>query len=709
MSSASTTELPRQGHNQCLLGDQSVILLQPRRMDLGVEPIRLSNGKYTIGRHDDCDVILEFEGVAEQHCRLVIRENVAQIEAISPLTWVNDGPVREETISAGDRVVLGPIEFDVEFPAVLSERRGFDESIGASSGVDELLRYLALGAQSSFEYPAAVEQVQPQEDEVALPNHSAPELPSHDEELADSDSDVDSEIMFLQVQQAELQEQQAEFDRQRRTFQSELRDLECQRDALEVLKSQFEEREQSFQESNDAFQKQRNLLERQSAAMSQLDANKSDLEQTRANLQNYSSELELRAETLHERVLGVKRIRHQQRAQEKDEGDANSQPVTVATDSEASTTEKDKEIAQRIDELKSIQAQVTVQCDEFVRCKHELDETRRSVDEWSRQQKIDVERRAAILEVQSTEMAQKLEQLRADESRIQEQRTEIDEQLKSLEEKAVEIHAKEQELKAQREQLDQQAEQDLQSSISEQTEFLNFREQQIASMVEMAQLEREQLENDRRLLSSVEQDVLAKITELQFDTNTLKEIEESLIDQEAALQAELHEFQLRQQQFEDIHEQVSQFAAKLEDWDQSLTEREQQIAERERSLDPSLIVDAATLREEQERLQRDKEEFELAQQELECTRQQMTEHISELEQQQSEIEAFVAKLSSEQVEFQTRLKDLERREAAVASASKNGHATQIESAASTSEGEKNWDESWVEFGFDSENHPPSEG
>jgi hypothetical protein len=65
------------------------------------------------------------------------------VKGLSPLTWINDGPVREGTLNAGDRLIVGPVEFQVRepFPSELPADPAPDSRASPGPpGVDLLLQ-----------------------------------------------------------------------------------------------------------------------------------------------------------------------------------------------------------------------------------------------------------------------------------------------------------------------------------------------------------------------------------------------------------------------------------------------------------------------------------------------------------------------------------------------------------------------------------------
>ena len=92
--------------------------LKPTLSQLGLEPVIIGVGRVVLGSGPDADVLLPVEGVAARHVEIHFDGESSRLKALSPLTWVNDGPVREVHLESGDVLTLGPVEYKVSHIAV---------------------------------------------------------------------------------------------------------------------------------------------------------------------------------------------------------------------------------------------------------------------------------------------------------------------------------------------------------------------------------------------------------------------------------------------------------------------------------------------------------------------------------------------------------------------------------------------------------------
>lgn len=131
------------------------LVLEPPRHG-GLSSIALVPGRHLVGAAADCAIRLEADGIHDRHAMILVGENRTVVKAIDSRTWVNDGPVSEMALRAGDRLSIGPITFRVRAAAkdelVAFENRESSESVERSelltskSGHDEGIRPLAVAA-----------------------------------------------------------------------------------------------------------------------------------------------------------------------------------------------------------------------------------------------------------------------------------------------------------------------------------------------------------------------------------------------------------------------------------------------------------------------------------------------------------------------------------------------------------------------------------
>ena len=91
--------------------DTTVLTLVSTQSQLGLRPVVLHPGRYTIGSSPQCQIRVTAAGVHPLHCMIVATARQLLLKAWDHRTWVNNGPATERRLKAGDRLLVGPIEF----------------------------------------------------------------------------------------------------------------------------------------------------------------------------------------------------------------------------------------------------------------------------------------------------------------------------------------------------------------------------------------------------------------------------------------------------------------------------------------------------------------------------------------------------------------------------------------------------------------------
>lgn len=106
----------------------------------------LSNPVTTIGRKDDCDIRIPLSEVSRHHVQLTIADSKLVLKDLDSAngTFVNNRRVKEQTLSPGDHVIVGPVVFTVQVDgapeqirAVKTKLRRIPAASGAKPGVVE--------------------------------------------------------------------------------------------------------------------------------------------------------------------------------------------------------------------------------------------------------------------------------------------------------------------------------------------------------------------------------------------------------------------------------------------------------------------------------------------------------------------------------------------------------------------------------------------
>eukprot|EP00456_Euglypha_rotunda_P035313 TRINITY_DN271_c0_g1_i10.p1 TRINITY_DN271_c0_g1~~TRINITY_DN271_c0_g1_i10.p1 ORF type:complete len:1077 (+),score=227.45 TRINITY_DN271_c0_g1_i10:6766-9996(+) len=130
----------------------------------GVFSVALVPGRHLIGSAADCDIRLNFAGIAARHAIVMVGENRTIIKSMDSRTWVNDSPVTEMALRSGDRLSVGPVTFRVR-AATKDELADFE--VG-SEGTAQQVHRVDVPAMMSESGSATVS------DRVASPDAAKP-------------------------------------------------------------------------------------------------------------------------------------------------------------------------------------------------------------------------------------------------------------------------------------------------------------------------------------------------------------------------------------------------------------------------------------------------------------------------------------------------------------------------------------------------------
>ncbi len=106
----------------------------------------VKDGLTVIGRGEDCDLRVPIMSVSRRHCELTNEGQAVKVKDLgsSNGTYVNNQRVNEAELSAGDRLVIGPIVFTVQINGQPEEikpvkTRGQRLAEAGEPGMDEVV------------------------------------------------------------------------------------------------------------------------------------------------------------------------------------------------------------------------------------------------------------------------------------------------------------------------------------------------------------------------------------------------------------------------------------------------------------------------------------------------------------------------------------------------------------------------------------------
>lgn len=139
---------------------RAALVLEPSHDGLGCDAVLLGAGPCSIGTAQDCTLRVDAAGIAPRHAQIICGPAGAVLRACDPRTWLNDGPVTEKRLRAGDRLAIGPVEFRIR-------RAALDELLPATP--PPARRTAPAAPQPAFERldPELVRQRDSLEEEIA--------------------------------------------------------------------------------------------------------------------------------------------------------------------------------------------------------------------------------------------------------------------------------------------------------------------------------------------------------------------------------------------------------------------------------------------------------------------------------------------------------------------------------------------------------------
>lgn len=194
-----------------------VFVLRPARPDRRVPTVLLTPGRYVIGSDPESTVRLEVPGVRPRHCLIVVGPSRTVVRAYDARTWLNDFPVTEASLSAGDRLTIGPVELHLtaDLPAAaegpIAQTGHCVISPAAERLLEELQEHQPAGEGGEVEARRPSEHLLRRENDAvlatALVADAARRTQERDEELRDLTPGLNEGAKLRTPDTAEAQEE----------------------------------------------------------------------------------------------------------------------------------------------------------------------------------------------------------------------------------------------------------------------------------------------------------------------------------------------------------------------------------------------------------------------------------------------------------------------------------------------------------------------
>ncbi len=114
----------------------------------------LGGRKTTIGRKDDCDILIPLAEVSRHHTQIAVKDSVVALKDLGSAngTYVNNKRVKEAQLAAGDHVVVGPVVFTVQVDGEPADIRAVRTKLRPLSAVSEAVSEVKEAEPSDHVY-----------------------------------------------------------------------------------------------------------------------------------------------------------------------------------------------------------------------------------------------------------------------------------------------------------------------------------------------------------------------------------------------------------------------------------------------------------------------------------------------------------------------------------------------------------------------------
>jgi hypothetical protein len=226
--------------------------------------VRLQAEKCTIGSGPRCTLRLRARGVRPLHCLIVRGEAAAVIRRWHPDTRLNGRAFTESLLAPGDRLSVGPLEFEVL----------------ASTAADP-----------------ATKAVEP-----TLPEATDSEV---DDRPAETNARLEAREAEFDERQNALEAREADYRKRKVALEAEEAEFKKRKDALEAGEAEFKQQQLAWEEESRRRSGEKTEVDHSLAAQqAELDAARQALEEERRQWEAQRSEFEAQLETQREALKG---------------------------------------------------------------------------------------------------------------------------------------------------------------------------------------------------------------------------------------------------------------------------------------------------------------------------------------------------------------------------------------------------------------------
>ncbi len=615
-----------QGHRPATERTQATLVLDPV-YQADFEPLALTPGNHTLGSAADCSLRLQVAGVQPRHALIIVTRQRVLMQALNERTWVNEIPAVEAVLQVGDRLAIGPVEFqlragdsapDAPQPSVFQQP--------APAAVPPMVERTPTTPLSTNIEAELVEQIRRLQEEIVEQDKklqaglerraAAPTLPATPEPQPQGFERAQRRIKQAKRKEALVRSLMAELKTHTEMALKRQRELEQRQTQLTQHQDDLDRRAEELRHNEELLVKQRAELEQAQPQIDRESANltaqTASLADERARVEAREQELSQRSEELDakNRELDRETEKLRRRHAEFNERQAHMEQQKEQLETQEADTAGDIELnsSQRA-QLEADRAVLAASREELQQEWDALDESRASLDETRAQLESDrkeLEAGLADLDTRQKSLVEETSTLQQQREQLEQDRQEFESRTGDLDARRTSLDEEQSALQQQREQLEQDR-----RDFESQTADLESRQASLETEMSTLQQQREQLEHDRAELSAREQELESQKTQLaderaqhQQSVDESAKTDEGDSETQAELQMQLAELEsereLLARERQSIDEQRERLGAEAQ---QLQIERQELLAQaRQQQGSPADSTDAKS-RLEWEKLQ----------------------------------------------------------------------------------------------------------
>lgn len=570
----ATTELERKRQR----GHAGIVLVPTHVYD-DVDALPISLGSWTIGSSPESDLRLNVEGVAPHHCTVIVGKHRTIVKSWSPLTWINDGAVREALLRVGDRLIVGPVEFTVRQAAIEDESPLPQQAAHYSPPTIDLLleqaRTTGRDAPSTRTGDIAAGSVGSSGNRVAPSFEQRQTLSQYESALNERTWILDRREALILESVRDLQQLVEEHHRSTQQLLSD-------RTALKHAQSEFLQRQHDIDLLRDDVLAQRSELAEQwaswEATRHQIERERIDLETRRAEADEASavafqklSETERR-----EAALRVWEAKLTEWASQLDERDLESEQVAESLREERqSLHDRAADLAAQQVFVKDERSALIARQEQLAEREHALD-VRESAIQRGEQSLVtreeELQRSVNDLEMRLEQLAEREQDLHSRSSDLDQRESRLREQVAALETHRAAQEKQAQAIKQRAEDVEVRA-----AAVATEFEELAAQKADLAQQAAALESERQVLTREREEIEGSHRALDGRTDELDQRDVELTALAQELESKRIELSAASGQLDVERQDVEREREEVGRQREELEHQRESLQQREDEL------------------------------------------------------------------------------------------------------------------------------------